>query len=85
MAKQYPYIEAAARETHAKGSAQQVSGTKIFSKTVWKFVETFILKRGFLDGPHGLIAALGSTFAAYMKQARLWELGRKASKSRSQD
>ena len=81
MAKQYPYIEAAARETWEKGNVRSVSAARIFSKTTWKFIETFILKRGFMDGPHGLIAAFGSTFAAYMKQARLWELSRKESKS----
>jgi hypothetical protein len=45
-------------------------------KTFWKFIETYFIKRGFLDGTHGLIAALGATFGAYLKQARIWELSR---------
>ena len=80
IAKQYPYVEAAARESFAAGKYRDVSAARVFTKTTWKFLETFIMKRGFLDGPHGLIAAFGSTFAAYMKQARLWELGREARK-----
>jgi glycosyltransferase involved in cell wall biosynthesis len=75
ISKQFPYSDAAAREVVGKGAAPISSG-RIFVKTSWKFVETFILKRGFLDGPHGLIVALGACFAAYMKQARIWEMTR---------
>jgi glycosyltransferase involved in cell wall biosynthesis len=73
ISKQYPYSDAAAREFVAHG-AGPVSTSRILVKTGWKFIETFILKRGFLDGPHGLIVALGASFAAYMKQARIWEI-----------
>jgi glycosyltransferase involved in cell wall biosynthesis len=76
ISKQYPYCDAAARELASQGEVRSVSAGRIFTKTAWKFVETFIVKRGFLDGPHGLIVALGATFAAYMKQARLWEITR---------
>ena len=74
IAKQYPYADAAARELAAQGALPSISAARIFGKTFWKFIETYLLKRGFLDGPRGLIAALGATFAAYLKQARLWEL-----------
>jgi glycosyltransferase involved in cell wall biosynthesis len=76
IAKQYPYADAAARELAARGNLPAAPYVQILVKTFWKFIEVFIIKRGFLDGAHGLIAALGSTFAAYMKQARLWELRR---------
>lgn len=74
IAKQYPYSDAAARDLAARGKLPAFPALQIFVKTTWKFIEVFIIKRGFLDGIHGLIAAFGSTFAAYMKQARLWEL-----------
>jgi glycosyltransferase involved in cell wall biosynthesis len=74
ISKQYPYCDAAARELAGRGKYPLSASLQIFTKTAWKFVEVFIIKRGFLDGTHGLIAAFGSTFAAYMKQARLWEL-----------
>jgi len=74
ISKQYPYCDAAARELAAQGKRASVPWVRILTKTSWKFVEAFMIKRGFLDGTHGLVAALGSTFAAYMKQARLWEL-----------
>jgi glycosyltransferase involved in cell wall biosynthesis len=76
ISKQYPYSDAAARDLASNGDIECISAARILGKTSWKFIETFILKRGFLDGPHGLIVALGATFAAYMKQARLWELAR---------
>lgn len=80
ISKQFPYSDASARELSADGDIETVSAFRIFTKTSWKFIETFVLKRGFLDGPHGLIVAFGATFAAYMKQARLWEIAREKRK-----
>jgi glycosyltransferase involved in cell wall biosynthesis len=80
VGKQYTYADAAARELFASGRLTSVSRVRIFVKTFWKFIETYLIKRGFLDGTHGLIAALGATFGAYLKQARIWELAREARK-----
>jgi glycosyltransferase involved in cell wall biosynthesis len=79
--KQYSYADAAARELFDSGKLRSVSMPRIFIKTAWKFIETYFIKRGFLDGTHGLIAALGATFGAYMKQARIWELSRTSKKN----
>jgi glycosyltransferase involved in cell wall biosynthesis len=76
VGKQYSYAEAAARELFESGKLRSVSPARIWVKTFWKFIETYFIKRGFLDGTHGLIAALGATFGAYLKQARIWELSR---------
>jgi glycosyltransferase involved in cell wall biosynthesis len=76
VGKQYSYADAAARELFESGKLRSVSPTRIWVKTFWKFIETYLIKRGFLDGTHGLIAALGATFGAYLKQARIWELSR---------
>jgi glycosyltransferase involved in cell wall biosynthesis len=76
ISKQYPYADAAARELANRGKLPAIPTLQIFIKTFWKFIEVYLIKRGFLDGTHGLVAAFGSTFAAYMKQARLWELSR---------
>jgi glycosyltransferase involved in cell wall biosynthesis len=74
ISKQYPYCDAAARDLAQRGELPGVPSVQIFTKTLWKFIEVYVIKRGFLDGTHGLVAAFGSTFAAYMKQARLWEI-----------
>lgn len=78
VGKQYSYADAAARELFESGKLRSVSPVRIWVKTFWKFIETYLIKRGFLDGTHGLIAALGATFGAYLKQARVWELSRQA-------
>jgi glycosyltransferase involved in cell wall biosynthesis len=81
VGKQYTYADAAARELYDSGKLRSVSSARIWVKTLWKFIETYFIKRGFLDGPHGLIAALGASFGAYLKQARIWELARQSKKN----
>lgn len=79
--KQYSYADAAARELFESGQWRNASAGKIWVKTCWKFVETYLIKRGFLDGTHGLIAALGASFGMYLKQARIWEMTREQRES----
>ena len=43
----------------------------------WRFFRAYALRRGFLDGTHGLVAALLDGFTTYLKYARLWELRRR--------
>jgi len=38
-----------------------------------KFIETFIWKRGFLDGLPGFIIAVGAAYSVFLKWAKLWE------------
>lgn len=38
------------------------------------FVKMYILKRGFLDGLHGFILALFSSYYVFTKYAKLWEM-----------
>jgi glycosyltransferase involved in cell wall biosynthesis len=38
-----------------------------------KFIETYILKLGFLDGLPGLIIAVSSSFYVFIKYAKMWE------------
>lgn len=42
-----------------------------------RFLKGYVLKRGFLDGWHGLIIAIVSSFGVFMKYAKLWELSRR--------
>ena len=43
----------------------------------WKWVETYLLKRGFMDGVPGLIISVGSAYYVFLKYAKLWELQRR--------
>lgn len=41
-----------------------------------RFFKAYILKRGFLDGRHGLILSTTAAFYVFLKYAKLWELQR---------
>jgi glycosyltransferase involved in cell wall biosynthesis len=45
-------------------------------KPFWKFVEIYLMKRGFLDGFPGFTIAVGSAYSAFLKVAKRYELER---------
>lgn len=48
--------------------------TKALLKGLWTFVRAYILRRGFLDGSHGLMLAIYSGETTFYKYLKLWEL-----------
>jgi glycosyltransferase involved in cell wall biosynthesis len=44
----------------------------------WRFVRTFFLQLGFLDGKHGFVLCALQAFGVFLKYARLWEYGIRA-------
>lgn len=58
----------------AFGRGKRANAWTVFSHAIGRFVRMYLLRRGFLDGGHGLVLALFSTFTTYLKYARLWEL-----------
>jgi glycosyltransferase involved in cell wall biosynthesis len=75
VARQNAYSSSAAETLAQKG--EKILLIFIPLKTFWKFIETYMIKMGFLDGFHGFIAAMGATFSAFWKYTKLWELTRK--------
>ncbi|MFH0878896.1 MAG: glycosyltransferase family 2 protein [Lentisphaerota bacterium] len=62
-------------------SAQQkfVQGTAfrwrdLIFRPIFHFIKGYLMKRGYLDGIHGLVIALITSFGALIKYAKLWEL-----------
>lgn len=49
---------------------------RVLFKPLSKFVEIYLVKRGFLDGLHGFIIAVSSAFSTFLKEAKLFELDR---------
>ena len=49
---------------------------RLIFKPVGKFLETYIVKRGFLDGLPGFIIAVGAAYSMFLKFAKLWETHR---------
>ncbi len=56
------------------GSGKSFSFFKLITKPMSKFVETYILKRGFLDGLPGFIISVSAAYSVFLKWAKMWEL-----------
>jgi len=50
------------------------SAIRLLATGTLRFLQTYIVRRGFLDGLAGLQVCMLTGFSSFMKQARLWEL-----------
>lgn len=66
------YAGIRAEELYTKN--KKVSGFSIIAYPFGKFLDVFFLKKGFLDGIAGLVAALMISFYSFQVRARLWEI-----------
>ncbi|MCB0365804.1 MAG: glycosyltransferase family 2 protein [Bdellovibrionales bacterium] len=60
-----------AQEWDNKGKSY--SSIKLVTKPIGKFIEKFFVKGGYKDGVPGLIIAIASSFAVFLRFAKLWE------------
>ena len=65
------YSTLGARDLRARG--RRPSRLAMILKPVSKFIETYVVKRGFLDGTPGFIIAVGAAYSMFLKQAKHWE------------
>ena len=65
------YSGLGARELQRKG--KKFSVIKLVFKPVSKFLETYLIKKGFLDGMPGFIIAVGASYSIFLKYAKMWE------------
>ncbi|MDD5559181.1 glycosyltransferase family 2 protein [Candidatus Methylomirabilis sp.] len=70
----YTGISAEQQVTRGRQSGS-VTGSELLLRALVKFVQLYLFKRGFLDGMHGLIAAVGASYFNFIKYAKIWELG----------
>ncbi len=49
---------------------------RLFLKPIGKFVETYIIKRGALDGMQGFIISVSAAYSTFLEEAKLYELDR---------
>lgn len=66
------YSSLGAKDLFERG--ERVSVLQLLHKPFGKFIETYVLKRGFLDGMPGFIIAVGAAYSMFLKYAKLWEL-----------
>ncbi len=62
----------AAREAFKKG--EKCPAWKVFYKPVWRFIQYYFVKRGFMDGYMGLVVSRNSAFLNFQKYAKLRNL-----------
>lgn len=65
-----------AEDAWQRGRRVSVSG--VVGHALGRFVKMYLLRRGFLDGGHGLALALFSTCTTFLKYFALWEKSRAA-------
>lgn len=65
------YSSCGARELLQRGKS--FSLFKLLTKPISKFVETYVWKRGFLDGMPGFIISVGAAYSVFLKFAKVWE------------
>lgn len=82
LAKCNRYSELQARRWQAQG--RRSSFLQMMFRPPLRFLRSYIAYGGFLDGMAGLQIAYMAAYAAYLKQARLWELNH-GLKSATQD
>jgi glycosyltransferase involved in cell wall biosynthesis len=74
--KQDWYTQISAVERVKRGRRpSSVTGAELVLRAMIRFVQAYVLKRGFLDGFHGLIAAVGASYWNFIKYAKVWEQG----------
>jgi len=49
------------------------AAVQMFSHAVWRFFNFYIVRGGFLDGAHGLYAAMTAAFYVFLKYAKVYE------------
>ena len=74
--KQMDYFtEIMAKDLHREG--KKSSYFKMFSSPVVKFFRSYFLLLGFLDGYYGMVIALNSAHASFLKYAKLMDFNRR--------
>jgi glycosyltransferase involved in cell wall biosynthesis len=72
LAKMAHYTRLGAHDLRDRG--RTTSLTSMFFRVPLRFLQLYVLRLGFLDGPAGLQICMMTAFTSFLKQARLWEL-----------
>lgn len=59
--------------------------TQIVGRSLWRFLRTYVIQLGFLDGMHGLVFCLLQAYGTYLKWATLWAWHWNARRGRQPD
>lgn len=65
------YAEWGAAQAFREG--QRVGFIEVGFRPLWRFLRTYVVQLGFLDGLHGLVVCGLQAFGTFLKYARLWD------------
>ena len=71
------YTDWGALELYKQG--KQTRWNHLLLHPLFRFIRMYFLQLGFLDGIHGLVLCIFSSFYVFTKYAKLWEMNRKGS------
>jgi glycosyltransferase involved in cell wall biosynthesis len=72
LSKVDAYSSASAQQAYARGKRASVAGA--VGHGAWAFFRTYVIRRGFLDGAHGLALAISNAETSYYKYLKLWQM-----------
>jgi hypothetical protein len=77
--KFHRYTTWSANDLHATG--RRSTWTNLALRPWMRFLKTYVLRLGFLDGKHGLVLSSLAAFNVFTKYMRLWEMEVRATRS----
>jgi glycosyltransferase involved in cell wall biosynthesis len=72
LSKVDAYSSASAKQAYAHGKRSSVAGA--LGHGAWAFFRTYVIRRGFLDGGHGLALSISNAETSYYKYLKLWQM-----------
>jgi glycosyltransferase involved in cell wall biosynthesis len=72
LSKVDAYSTASAKQAYARGKRSSVAGA--LGHGAWAFFRTYVIRRGFLDGAHGLALSISNAETSYYKYVKLWQM-----------
>jgi len=69
IAKSNRYSSDAAMMMYARGKRTTIFG--VMGHAVWTFIRIYLIRRGFLDGRHGLVLAVNAAAGSFFRYAKL--------------
>jgi glycosyltransferase involved in cell wall biosynthesis len=72
LSKVDAYSSASAKQAYARGKRSSVAGA--LGHGAWAFFRTYVIRRGFLDGGHGLALSISNAETSYYKYLKIWQI-----------
>ncbi len=72
LSKVDAYSSASAKQAYARGKRSSVAAA--LGHGAWAFFRTYVIRRGFMDGAHGLALSISNAETSYYKYLKLWQM-----------